>query len=376
MTAPHLFTPFQTRSVRFKNRIVLSPMCQYSAVDGHVTDWHLAHHARFALGGVGGAIIEATGVLPEGRITPGCLGLWSDEQVPGLARIAALYHSEAIPVGIQLSHAGRKASAARPFDGAAPLGPDSPEPAWQTVAPSALAHDAAWPTPHALDEAEIAGIVQAFADATRRAMAAGLDFVEIHGAHGYLINTFFSPISNKRTDGYGGSLENRMRFALEVTDAVRAALPADKPLFYRVSAVDGVEGGVTIEDTVALARALAARGVDVVDASSGGILGPVARAATRPAPGFQVPYADAIRHGAGVATMAVGLIVEPGQAEAVLADGHADLVAIGRELLADGDFAYRAALELGLENPSSVLPQKYAFYLSRRKAVLAPAKAS
>ncbi|SHO66766.1 2,4-dienoyl-CoA reductase [Pseudoxanthobacter soli DSM 19599] len=375
MTAPHLFTPFQTRSVRFKNRIVLSPMCQYSALDGHVTDWHLAHHARFALGGVGGAIIEATGVLPEGRITPGCLGLWSDEQVPGLARIAALYHSEAIPVGIQLSHAGRKASAARPFDGAAPLGPDSPEPAWQTVAPSALAHDAAWPTPHALDEAEIAGIVQAFADATRRAMAAGLDFVEIHGAHGYLINTFFSPISNKRTDGYGGSLENRMRFALEVTEAVRVALPADKPLFYRVSAVDGVEGGVTIEETVALSRALAARGVDVVDASSGGILGPVARAATRPTPGFQVPYADAIRHGAGVATMAVGLIVEPHQAEAVLADGHADLVAIGRELLADGDFAYRAALELGLENPSSVLPQKYAFYLSRRKAVLAPAKA-
>jgi len=374
MSVPHLFRPFTLRGVTFKNRIVVSPMCQYQAVDGVAGAWHFAHHARFALGGVGGAVIEATGVVAEGRITPGCLGLWHDGQIEPLARIAAIYHAEGAPVGIQLAHAGRKASSAAPWDGAGPLAAADPA-AWRPVAPSAIAYGPDWPVPHELTAAEVDGLVAAFAAAAGRAVRAGLDFVEIHGAHGYLVHAFLAAVSNTRTDAWGGSPEKRMRFPLAVAEAVRAAVPDDMPVLYRASAVDSAAGGVSLDDTVALARALKACGVDLVDCSSGGILGPSASSVGAPGLGFQVPYAAAVRAGAEIPTMAVGLIVSAAQAEAVLADGSADLVAIGRELLADSNFPYRAARELGLERPFEVLPRPYAFYLARRERQLAAAAA-
>lgn len=374
MTVPQLFTPFSTRAVTFPNRIIVSPMCQYAAVDGVVQDWHLAHHSRFALSGVGGALVEATGVTREGRITPGCLGIWDDGQIEGLSRITKLYHDHRIPVGIQLAHAGRKASAALPWDGAGPLANSTPAQAWQTVGPSPIAHAEEWPAPHALTEDEIAVHVDAFVAAARRALAAGFDFIEIHGAHGYLIHSFFSPLSNRRTDGYGGTFENRMRFALEIARSARAAIPEDMPLFWRVSAVDHDPNGVQIDDTVRLASALKQAGVDVIDASAGGIFGPIARANTPQVPGYQVPYAAEIRRGAQIPTMAVGMIIEPAQAQAVIAGGSADLVALGRELLADPAFAYRAARNLGLSPPESILPTNFAFYLARRDQAMARGK--
>lgn len=373
MTAVKLFTPFPVRDVTFSNRIIVSPMCQYAAVDGEVQDWHLAHHSRFALSGVGGALVEATGVTPEGRITPGCTGLWHDGQIAGMAAVVKLYRDHNIPAGIQLAHAGRKASAARPWDGAQPLAISAPDQAWQTVGPSAVAHAAGWPAPHALSEAQIADIVTAFAAAACRAVAAGFDFIEIHGAHGYLIHSFLSPLSNMRTDHYGGNFENRARLALEIADAVRAAIPPGMPLFWRVSAVDHNPSGLQIEDTVLLAAVLKSAGVDVIDVSSGGIHGPIAQAAPQH-PGHQVPFAARIRREAKIATMAVGLIIDPAQAEAILANGDADLVALGRELLADPAFAYRAARALGLPSPETVLPNAFAFYLSRRDNILAQAR--
>lgn len=373
MTAVKLFTPFPVRGVTFPNRIIVSPMCQYAAMDGEVRDWHLAHHSRFALSGVGGALVEATGVTPEGRITPGCTGLWHDGQIAGMAAIVKLYRDHGIPVGIQLAHAGRKASAARPWDGAQPLAMSAPDQAWQTVGPSAIAHASGWPAPHALSTTEIAETVAAFAKAARRAIAAGFDFIEIHGAHGYLIHSFLSPLSNMRTDRYGGSFEGRARLSLEIADAVRAVIPSGMPLFWRVSAVDHDPSGLQIEDTVLLAAALKSAGVDVIDVSSGGIHGPIAQAAPQH-PGHQVPFAAQIRREARIAAMAVGLIIDPAQAEAILDKEEADLVALGRELLADPAFAYRAARALGLPSPETVLPNAFAFYLLRRDKILAQAR--
>ena len=374
MTTAKLFTSFPVRDVPFPNRIIVSPMCQYAAVDGEVQDWHRAHHARFALSGVGGALVEATGVTPEGRITPGCLGLWHDGQTAGMATIVKLYRDRGIPVGIQLAHAGRKASAGLPWEGARPLATSAPDHAWQTVGPSAVAHAAGWPVPHALSIAQIADIVAAFVVAARRAIAAGFDFIEIHGAHGYLIHSFLSPISNLRTDDYGGDFESRARLALEIAQAVRAVIPLGMPLFWRVSAVDHDPAGLQIEDTVRLAVMLKDTGIDVIDASSGGIHGPTTLAGTPQRPGHQVPFAARIRHEAKVATMAVGLIVVPVQAEAIVANEDADIVALGRELLADPAFAYRAARALGLASPESILPNAFAFYLSRRDKALAQAR--
>ncbi|MBA3517181.1 MAG: NADH:flavin oxidoreductase/NADH oxidase, partial [Rhizobiales bacterium] len=341
----------------------------YKAVDGCPTPWHLAHHGRFALGGVGGAFVEATGVTPEGRITPGCTGLWNDRQRDLFAGITELYHSQGVPVGIQIGHAGRKASAARPWDGAGPLPASDPE-AWETVGASAVAMAEGWPAPRALQRAEIDQLVDQFAEAARRAVAAGFDFVEIHGAHGYLIHSFFSPLSNQRSDEFGGDLAGRMRLPLEVAEAVRGAIPTEMPLFYRASAVDGAPDGLQIEDTIALARELKRRGVDVIDCSSGGVRGSTTLVAQAPEPGFQVPYAAAIRREADILTMAVGLILSPRQAEAIVAEGSADLVALGRQLIADPNFSYHAALELGAPEPHDVLPQSYSFYLSRRAASL------
>lgn len=362
-----LFTPFQLRDVTFPNRMVVSPMCQYRAVFGHVIDWHIAHHARFALGGVGGAVIEATAVTQAGRITPGCLGLWDDDQVPGLAQIAKLYHGQGIPVGIQLAHAGRKASAAVPLAGAGPLVDSDPPAAWEAVAPSALPYGPGWPTPRALDEDGIENVIAAFVAAAKRAVAAGLDFVEIHGAHGYLLHSFFAAVSNRREDVWGGSLEARMRLPLAVAHAVRAAVPASMPVLYRVSAIDTVEGGVTLEDTLVLARALKDAGIDLIDCSAGGIVAADPDAPPpAPKPGHLVPLARAVRTEAGIPTMAVGLINRSALAEEVVAGGSADLVALGRALLADPNFAYRAALVLRHPAPHDVLPAAYALALKRR----------
>lgn len=370
MTRPHLFAPLTLRGLTLKNRIVVSPMCQYKALDGATHDWHFLHHAKFAMGGVGLGIVEATAVAREGRITHGCTGLYLDEHVPGLARIAALYHAWGAAAGIQIGHAGRRASCARPWEGAAPLANGGPDAAWQTVGPSAVPEKDGYPAPRALELDEIPAIIDAFVAAAKRALLAGFDVAEIHGAHGYLIHSFFSPVSNRRTDAYGGTLERRMRFPLEVAEALRAVWPEEKPLFYRASVMDGIEGGTTTEDTVALARELKARGVDVVDCSMGGMSGAATLSTRKISQGFQVPLAEQVRREAGIATMAVGAIMEPAYAESVLAEGRADLIALGRELLANPSWAYNAALELGLDDPYDVLPMEYGFYLSRRAKAL------
>ena len=345
-------------------------MCQYQAIDGHVQDWHFIHHGRLVLGGPAAVFVEATGVTRGGRITHGCTGIYDDTHIAGLQRIADLHHTYGALSGIQLAHAGRRASATRPWDGARPLTAADGEEPWETVGPSPLPEKEGYPVPRPLTEVEIDEIVQSFAAAARRALAAGFDVVEVHGAHGYLLHSFFSPIANQRTDCFGGSLENRMRLPLMVTGAIRRVWPEEKPLFYRVSAVDGVEGGVTIEDTVALARKLKSIGADVVDCSSGGIAGSVTLSGRRLKPGFQVPYAAAVRRGADIATMAVGAILDGPQAEHILAAGDADLIALGRELLADPNWPFHAAEALRIENPYGVLPKYYGFYLERRAAVL------
>lgn len=370
MTTPLLFSPFTLRGITLRNRVVVSPMCQYQAVDGVVQDWHYGHHARLALSGVGAAFVEATGVTPEGRITPGCTGLWDDTQIPGLRRIAELYRKyDAVP-GIQLGHAGRRASHSRPWDGAQPLTLSGQEPAWQTVGASPIPEKPGAPVPRELSASDIDGLVGAFKAAFSRAHTAGFEMAEIHGAHGYLIHSFFSPVTNHRTDAYGGSLAARMRFALRIAEAAREVWPKDKPLFYRASVIDGTDGGTTIDDTIALAKELKVRGVDVIDCSSGGIAGSTTLSAKKLTPGFQVPLSDGIRHGANIATMAVGAILDGPQAEAILQEGKADLIAIGREFLAEASWCTRAAVALNLPNPYADLPKPYAFYLERRAAVL------
>ncbi|MHC9236180.1 NADH:flavin oxidoreductase/NADH oxidase [Pseudooceanicola sp. 502str34] len=365
-TSSALFMPFTTRGVTFKNRIVVSPMCQYAAVDGHATDWHFEHYARLALGGVGGCVVESTGVLPQGRITPGCLGIWSDEHVGGLSKIVESFKRQGAAIGLQLGHAGRKGSSATPWDGGRGLPEGDPQ-GWTCEAPSAISYDGERPAPHALTVEEIAGIVTAFAEAAKRAVAAGFDFVELHGAHGYLIHSFVSPVSNTRDDAYGGSAENRMRLPLEIAAAVRAALPEEMPLFYRASCIDRLgDEGIQLEDTVELARRLKAVGVDVMDCSGGGVLLRTNPGQIKEGPGFQVGFAERIRAEAGIATMAVGGITDPAQAEEIVAQGRADLCALGKEMLADSNFAHRAALALDIEKPDFVLPQRYAFYLQFR----------
>jgi 2,4-dienoyl-CoA reductase-like NADH-dependent reductase (Old Yellow Enzyme family) len=343
---PALFAPLTLRGLTLPNRLVVAPMCQYSVTDGFVGDYHLVHLGRFALGGFGLVVVEATGVTPEGRISHGDVGLWSDEHVPGLARVADFLHANGSAAGIQLAHAGAKASSLRPWDGSGPVTQEFARPGeepWPTVSASAVPAAAGWPTPHALTVDELAGVRDAFIAATRRSLAAGFDVVEVHAAHGYLLHQFLSPLSNQRDDEYGGSLEGRMRFPLEVVDAVRAAWPEDKPLLVRVSSVDGSREGLTVEDTVAFARELKARGVDAVDTSGGGLGGgwehPIGY-------GYQVPFAAQIRAEAEIATMAVGLIVDARQAEAVVASGAADLVAIAREAQDDPNFAVHAYREL------------------------------
>jgi 2,4-dienoyl-CoA reductase-like NADH-dependent reductase (Old Yellow Enzyme family) len=346
VSTPALFQPLTLRGRTLPNRLVVAPMCQYSVADGFVGDYHLVHLGRFALGGFGLVVVEATGVTADGRISHGDVGLWSDEHIPGLARIVAFLHAEGASAGIQLAHAGSKASSRRPWDGGGPVTTENARPGeqpWPTVAPSAVPVGPEWPVPHPLNRNEMAGIREAFVAATHRALTAGFDVVELHAAHGYLLHQFLSPLSNHRDDEYGGTRESRMRFPLEVVEAVRAVWPDDRPLFVRVSAVDGSGDGITVEDTVAFASELQARGVDVVDASGGGIGGgwehPIGY-------GYQVPFAARIRAEAGVATAAVGLVVDARQAEAIVADGRADLVMLARQAQDDPNFAVHAFREL------------------------------
>lgn len=360
---PPLFTPFTIRGVTFPNRITLAPMCQYQADNGHPNAWHVAHHGRYATSGIGCAIVEATGISAQGRISPGCPGIYTDSQVEAWKAVTALYRRQGIPVLMQINHAGGKSSTMRPWDGAGPLDPNSDEPPWQTVAPSAVPAREGWHTPRALTQTEIDEIVEDFAKAAQRALAAGFDGVEIHGAHGYLLHSFMSPWSNRREDGYGGSLEGRMRLPIEVARAVRAAVPDNVPVLYRASCVDGEGGGLTLEESVALAKELKTAGVDLFDASGGGIPAGMRQAGTKPGPGFQVPYAERVRTEADMPTMAVGQITEASLANRIVAEGKADMVALARQMLRDPAWPYHAAQELGHPEPASVLPMHYAFYL-------------
>jgi 2,4-dienoyl-CoA reductase-like NADH-dependent reductase (Old Yellow Enzyme family) len=344
-----LFSPFAARAVTLRNRTVVAPMCQYSSVDGFATDWHLVHLGRFALGGFGLVILEATGVVPEGRISYADLGIWSDEHVAQLRRIADFLRANGAASGIQLAHAGRKAATPVPwrkgFDETEAEKKQVGFEAWTPVAPSAEIHaeNQNFTAPAALDEAGLARIRDAFVAAARRADAAGFDFVEIHAAHGYLLNQFLSPLANHRTDSYGGSRDNRMRFPLEIAEAVRAAWPLDKPLAVRISVSDNHPEGWQVEDSIAFAKALKALGVDFVHCSSGGFSG--GRIAAGPL--YQVGFSEAVRREAGIDTIAVGLIDKPEDAEAILADGKADLVALARGALDDPNWPVhaRAALE-------------------------------
>ncbi len=338
-----LFSPFKLRSIDFRNRIGVSPMCQYSSDDGFANDWHLVHLGSRAQGGAGLVSTEATAVLPEGRISPADLGIWKDEHIVNLRSIAEFIHTQGSRAGIQLAHAGRKASTASPFEQrATTVAPN--DGGWQPVAPSAIAFAPDYPMPAALDKAGIRAIVEGFRQATRRALEAGFDFIEIHAAHGYLLHEFLSPLANQRTDEYGGDFENRIRAVLEVTDAVRREWPEHLPLFVRISATDWAEGGWTADESVELAKRLAEHGVDLVDCSSGGLV-PNARIPS--APGYQVQFASKIRREAGIATAAVGLITEPKQANGIIADGDADLVLLAREMLRDPYWAVHAAAALG-----------------------------
>ncbi|QOV40094.1 NADH:flavin oxidoreductase/NADH oxidase [Streptomyces ferrugineus] len=343
-----LFEPRTLRDVTIPNRVWMPPMCQYSAAPegpdtGAPDDWHFAHYAARAAGGTGLIVVEATGVSPEGRITPWDLGIWNDTQVAAFRRITRFLKSQGTVPAIQLAHAGRKASTDRPWKGGAPLGPDAY--GWRPVAPSAIAFADGHPVPHELTVAEIQEIVGQFADAARRALAAGFEIAEIHGAHGYLINEFLSPYSNHRTDAYGGSYENRTRFALQVVDAVREVWPDDKPLFFRISATDWLEqDGWTADDTVRFAADLEAHGIDLLDVSTGGNASGVRIPV---GPGYQVPFAARVKAETSLPVAAVGLITEAEQAEKILANGEADAVLLGRELLRNPSWARHAARELG-----------------------------
>jgi 2,4-dienoyl-CoA reductase-like NADH-dependent reductase (Old Yellow Enzyme family) len=344
-----LFTSFALRDLELANRIVISPMCQYSAVDGSPSDWHWAHLGSLALSGAGLLCIEATAVRPEGRITPGDLGLYSDANEQGLAAVLRMIRAVApIRVAVQLAHAGRKGSSREPWNGGKLL-PEG-EGGWRAEAPSAVPHAPDEAPPRALERADLARLRVAFASAAARAARLGVDAIEVHAAHGYLLHQFLSPVSNRRSDEYGGSLENRMRFPLEVFDAVRGAFPAERPVGVRISATDWLEEAEpaspswTLEQSLALARALKARGCDWIDVSSGGVS---PRQKIKPGPGYQVPFAEIVRSEVGLATMAVGMITEPRQAEAIVAEGRADLVALARGMLFDPRWPWRAAAELG-----------------------------
>ena len=381
MTHPLLFTPLRVRELTLKNRVVVAPMHQYSALQGFPTDWHIMNAGRYAAGGAGLVIIESTKIERRGCGTVGDLGIWDDAYVPPLARIVEFVHQCGAAAGIQLGHSGRKARIQRPWEGGKPLARAEAEAAgikdwdaWELVAPSAVPADEGAPVPHALTREEIRGVAEAWGRAAARAHAAGFDVVEIHGAHGFLIHEFLSPLANQRDDEYGGSEAKRMRFALEVCECVREKWPPGKPLFLRLSAEDDAGWGPA--QSAALAKLVKPMGVDVIDCSSGGILGKPPAGAAKPAYGYQVPYAERIKKEGGIMTMAVGLIVQAQQAERILQEGKADLIALAREMLYNPNWAMDAAQKLGCDPKFLLVPPPSRYWLERRAATVPEVKPS
>jgi len=380
MTKPRLFTPLAIRDVTFKNRVVIAPMATYSAVDGIAQDWHLAHLGRFALGGAGCVMVEATAVTDQGRITNGDVGIWSDAHAKPLKRIAAFMKQQGTIPAIQLAHAGRKGSMQRPWHGNGALTAEDlarGDKKWPIVSAVAEPMAPGYIVPQALSVADLKQLVQHWAEAAERAVGAGFEMIEIHNAHGYLVHQFLSPLANKRNDAYGGDFEGRTRFPLEIAEAIRKVIPKGMPLFLRVSAVDGMEGGWTMDDTVAYAKALKARGVDVIDCSSGGLVGSATAARVKRSWGFQVPYAERVRREAGVMSMAVGLIVEPALAEEILQKEQADLIAIGREALVNPCWPQMAEVALGRQMKDALddWTVQYGWWLKLRERTIADIRA-
>ncbi|SLN54029.1 NADPH dehydrogenase [Aquimixticola soesokkakensis] len=368
-----LFQPLSIRGRTFKNRVTISPMCQHAGSDGYVTDWHVVHYGKFVLGGAALVLTESTAVASDSRVGVDDLGIWSDDHIPGLKRLADFAHDNGALMGVQLAHSGRKAYSRPLWHGGQAMTPDEIDAAdvpWRRVGPSALPASTEWSTPEALEAEEITQIVAQHVEAARRAEAAGMDVVELHYGHGYLVASFLSPIANKREDAYGGSLENRMRIAVEIAEAVRAVWPEDKPLFARLSCVDGAEGGWNMDETVVLAERLKAVGVDVIDCSSGGLSEETRRANVPRGFGFQVPFAERVRREVDVKTQAVGLIVEPEQAEEIIANGRADLVAIGRAALENPYWPALAQRELEAGQSFEGWHERHGAWLEKREPVL------
>src|SRR5262245_1964476 len=371
---PLLFRPIKMRGITARNRIMLGPMSQYLSVDGNLTDWHLVHLGQFAIGGAGIVCSEETAVEARGRRTHDCAGIYTRDHVRAYRRITDFLKDMGAVPAIQLGHAGRRGSVRPPWQGRLPLGEGDAATGrapWTTVSASPIPHGPGRPAPAALDRQEIREVLQAWRDAALRSVDAGFDVVEIHGAHGYLINQFLSPVSNRRTDAYGGDRAGRMRFALELVEAVRSAWPGDKPLFFRVSSVDGKGGHWDMDDTVALAKELKERGVDFLDCSCGGLEGDSSLPAVpRHLPGYNVVYSEHVRREADIATVVVGMITEPHHAESILREGKADIIALAREMMCNPYWPVHAAKALGLSDWLNVLPENYAFRLYPREQEL------
>lgn len=368
-----LFDPLTIRGTTLPNRVVVSPMSQYRAIDGMANDWHLAHLARFALGGAGTVMLEATAVAPGARRTPGDLGLWSDDQAEPVERIANFLSANGSVPALQLSHAGRKASEHRPWHGETPLDAEDlkerGEESWPAVGPSSIAYSEAWPEPIEMTEADIKGVVDDFTDAARRAHDAGIKALEVYAGHGFLQHQFLSPVANQRTDSYGGDTQARSRFALETAEGIRSVWPDALPLIFRISVTDWLEDGWTVDESIDLAIQLRERGVDIIDCTSGGIGG------DRPVrfplgEGYQVELSEQVKQGADIATMAVGMIWSAAHADGVIRNGQADLVAIGRELLDDPNWPLHAASELGVDSGHSMWPPESGWWLGKRQRAI------
>ncbi|MEM8811643.1 MAG: NADH:flavin oxidoreductase/NADH oxidase [Pseudomonadota bacterium] len=365
-----LFDPITLRGVTVPNRIAVSPMSQYISKNGYANDWHLVHLGRFALGGAGLVFTEATGVEARGRRTHGDLGLWEDGQIDGLARVARFLKEQGAVPGIQLGHAGRKASERRPWHGETPVDDEDVaergEAPWEAIAPSALPYGEIWPSPREMSTTDIETVVAAFGSAAARADAAGFEVIDIYAGHGFLVHQFYSPIANERTDYYGGSRENRMRFAVDVADSVRANWPGDKPLIFRISAVDWVDGGWELEDTIALANTLKAHGVDMLDCSTGGIGGLVKPRRMTIEHGFQVPYAEAVKKETGIGAMGVGFLWDVADIDRMVVEGRIDMVALARELLDDPNWPLHAARELDRDPAFDMWKPQFGWWLNKR----------
>lgn len=369
--SPTLLSPFRLRDVEFRNRVVVSPMCQYSAEEGIATDWHLVHLGRFALGGAGLVIVEQTAVEPRGRITYGDLGIWSDDHIAPLARIAAFIQHQGAVAGLQLGHAGRKGGRSRPWFGYRPLDASSQETPWILLGPTEEPCGPGWTAPEAMDEAAIVRVLNAYRAAARRADQAGFNVLEVHAAHGYLIHSFLSPISNTRTDQYGGDLSRRMRLAVSIASAIREFWPSHKPLSFRLSVVDGLPGGWELADTYALAKELANVGVDAIDCSSGGVSVAADTTLRPPSHGSQTDLSRIVRRETGMPTIAVGLIRSPEAADALIREGAADLVALAREMLVNPNWTLQAAHHLGADPHYKLWPKQVGLWLEGRDRQIA-----